>query len=130
MLKQYLYISTAPDLTTTQVDAILDKSARKNARSGISGMLIYNGRNFLQLLEGQGSALDALMHTIAQDPRHSGITMLHSGVIDAPQCAGWAMKRVALASGMDGRRNQLQSEFPAGLDPDIHRIVRNFAMLN
>ena len=57
MLSQYLYISTAPTLPREEVDAILAASARNNPERGITGLLLFNGRNFLQLLEGEESAV-------------------------------------------------------------------------
>ena len=61
MIKQYLYISTAPGLSDEEVDAIVDQSARNNTANAVTGLLFYNGRNFLQLFEGDEKTVDALM---------------------------------------------------------------------
>ena len=86
MLSQYLYISTAPTLPREEVDAILAASARNNPERGITGLLLFNGRNFLQLLEGEEGEVAALMQTITADPRHSGVSVLDRRSITARSC--------------------------------------------
>ncbi|MFW5633462.1 MAG: BLUF domain-containing protein [Erythrobacter sp.] len=130
MLNQYLYISTAPNLSREEVEAILGASARNNPERGITGLLLYNGRNFLQLLEGEESALVALMVRIGNDPRHTGVSVLVRKAISQRSCPGWAMKRVLIAESVAGRREVLERELPAGLDEETRRIILNFACLN
>ncbi|AOL21970.1 BLUF family blue-light photosensor [Erythrobacter litoralis] len=130
MLSQYLYISTAPNLSRDDVDSILKASARNNPERGITGLLIYNGRNFLQLLEGEESALVALMVRIGNDSRHTGISILDRKAIEQRSCPGWAMKRVLIAETVAGRREQLERNLPPGLDEQTRRIILNFATLN
>ena len=130
MLSQYLYISTAPNLSREDVDSILQASARNNPERGVTGLLLYNGRNFLQLLEGEESALVALMVRIGNDPRHTGVSVLERKVIEQRSCPGWAMKRVLIAESIAGRREQLERDLPAGLDEQTRQIVLNFATLN
>jgi len=130
MLSQYLYISTAPNLSRDEVASILGASARNNPERGITGLLLYNGRNFLQLLEGEESALVALMVRIGNDPRHTGISILERKVIEHRACPGWAMKRVLIAESVVDRRDQLERDLPRGLDDQTRRIILNFATLN
>jgi hypothetical protein len=40
------------------------------------------------------------------------------------------MKRVLIAESIESRREMLEAELPAGLDPEIRKIIVNFAMLN
>ncbi|MEQ8410385.1 MAG: BLUF domain-containing protein [Erythrobacter sp.] len=130
MLSQYLYISTAPNLSRGDVDSILEASARNNPERGITGLLLYNGRNFLQLIEGEESALVALMVRIGNDPRHTGVSILERRAIEQRACPGWAMKRVLIAESIAGRRDQLERDLPADLDEQTRRIILNFAILN
>lgn len=130
MLSQYLYISTAPTLSRDEVDAILATSARNNPAKDITGILLYNGRNFLQLLEGEEEELVSLMLKITEDPRHSGITVLDRRNIGDRACPAWAMKRVLIAESIANRREMLDAELPAGLDPHVRKMIMNFAVLN
>ena len=130
MLSQYLYISTAPTLPREEVDAILATSARNNPARGITGLLLFNGRNFLQLLEGEDFAVTSLMETITADPRHAGVSVLDRRKIAARTCPDWAMKRVMIAESIDNRREMLEAELPDGLDPELRKMIVNFAVLN
>lgn len=130
MLCQYLYISTAPSLSREEVESILSSSTRNNAERGITGLLLYNGRNFLQLLEGEEAELIALMVRISHDPRHSGISILDKRAIDVRSCAGWAMNQVLISDNVEKRRELLAGELPKALDPQIRQIIVNFALLN
>ncbi|MFN9633209.1 MAG: BLUF domain-containing protein [Erythrobacteraceae bacterium] len=130
MLSQYLYISTAPTLPREEVDAILATSAHNNPARGITGLLLFNGRNFLQLLEGEEAEVAGLMERITADPRHSGVSVLDRRVIEARACPDWAMKRVLIAESIASRRVMLEHELPEQLDPEGRKRIVNFAVLN
>ena len=125
-----MYISTAPSLVREDVDAILASSQRNNAARGVTGLLLYNGRNFLQLLEGDESELVSLMVKISHDPRHTGISMIDRKMVDERVCPNWAMRRVVIAEGVQKRRELLEAELPDGLDSQTRKIITNFVVLN
>lgn len=130
MMFQYLYISTAPDLSLGKVDAILETSRRNNQALGVTGLLLYNGNNFMQLLEGEPSALSALMRRIGTDSRHSGVSMLHSGKVAERICGEWAMKRLYFGDNYAERHEKLNQDLPAALDSLVRQVILNFAVLN
>ena len=130
MLKQYLYISAAPSLSREEVDSILDSSARNNPENGITGLLLYNGRNFLQLLEREEVDLEVLMVRIGHDPRHTGVSIIDSKELRERSCADWAMKRIMIAESVEDRRERLENDLPPGLDAETRKILLNFALLN
>ena len=130
MMSQYMYISTAPSLVREDVDVILTSSQRNNAARGVTGLLLYNGRNFLQLLEGDESELVSLMVKISHDPRHTGISMIDRKMVDERVCPNWAMRRVVIAEGVQKRRELLEAELPDGLDSQTRKIITNFVVLN
>ncbi len=130
MLSQFLYISTAPTLPREEVESILATSARNNPERGITGLLLFNGRNFLQLLEGEESEVAGLMERITQDPRHSGVSVLDRRAIAERACPDWAMKRVMIAESIASRREMLERDLPLELDPEVRNMIVNFAVLN
>ena len=130
MLSQYLYISTAPTLLREEVEAILAASARNNPARGITGLLLFNGRNFLQLLEGEVGEVAGLMETITADSRNAGVSVLDRRTIEARTCPDWAMKRVLIAESIANRREMLERDLPEGLDPEVRKMIVNFAVLN
>ena len=130
MLSQYLYISTAPGLSRDEVDAIVSTCARNNPARGITGLLLFNGRNFLQLLEGEEADVAALMEAISADPRHTGVSVIDRREVAARTCPDWAMKRVLIAESIANRREMLERDLPGGLEPEVRKMIVNFAMLN
>ncbi len=57
---QLCYISTArPQVTWDTVDEILSTSRRNNARNRVTGLLLFNGKRFLQILEGAPPMVEA-----------------------------------------------------------------------
>lgn len=130
MISQYLYISTAPSLAREDVDAILESSQRNNPARGVTGLLLYNGRNFLQLLEGEESELVSLMMRISHDPRHTGISMIDRKMAETRACPDWAMRRVLIADSVEKRRASLEAELPPGLEAQTRKIITNFVVLN
>ena len=87
-----VYVSAAShDLTDGELAAILDVSRRNNAARGITGALAYHDRAFVQVLEGPEAAVEALLVTIARDPRHTGITVFDRARVDERAFDAWSM---------------------------------------
>lgn len=130
-MRQIVYVSTVCDgFTQADMDQILASSQRNNPTRGLTGLLLWNGRNFLQLLEGPRAELLSLLSRLAQDPRHAGIARLEDLAIEAPDCPEWAMERIYLAADVDERRSHLEARLPATLDAGVRRTILNFAALN
>jgi len=88
-----VYVSTASHLLTDEeLKALLRKSNCKNPDSGITGMLLYQDGNFMQLIEGPKSAAYTLYEKIQRDPLHLGIITLLEQPIEKRLFAEWAMK--------------------------------------
>jgi Sensors of blue-light using FAD len=65
---------------------ICQVSRRRNAECGLTGVLLFDGHRFCQLLEGPADSVAQLRQSIAKDPRHEFMTVL----VDRPQ-AGSAL---------------------------------------
>ncbi|MGX7951200.1 BLUF domain-containing protein [Tsuneonella sp. HG249] len=129
-MRRVVYISTATGLSAEEVDRLVESAQRNNAERGISGFLIYNGRNFLQLIEGEQAALMSLMATLARDPRHSGMLILIDEPIDARSCPTWSMHHMPLSLDIAVRRDSIRSGLPEPISPYARQLVENFAALN
>lgn len=129
-MRQYVYVSTAQDFDRAGLDSLVQVARQNNELNGITGFLLFNGRNFLQLIEGPESSLIALMHKLAGDPRHSGIVRMVDRAIDERDCPDWSMNRLALADRVALRREQLEQALPPGLSAEVRQVVLNFAALN
>lgn len=91
-MKSVLYVSVAdPELGTDAIQSIVSHSQRRNLADGITGIMLYNGSNFLQLIEGEDRVIDACYARIQRDHRHSGIATLRESVITVREFPDWAM---------------------------------------
>tara|TARA_R110001606_G_scaffold54258_4_gene133269 strand:- start:2625 stop:3101 length:477 start_codon:yes stop_codon:yes gene_type:complete len=87
-----IYVSTAsPGLEQDDFQAIMATSQRNNQRFGITGLLVFNGFNFMQCLEGDRSAANELLNRIRMDERHSGMTLLGHQETFGRQFSQWNM---------------------------------------
>jgi hypothetical protein len=87
-----VYVSAAShDLTDEELAAILDVSRRNNAARGVTGALAYHDLAFVQVLEGPEAAVEALLATIARDPRHTEVTVCDRARVDERAFGAWSM---------------------------------------
>ncbi|TXI82975.1 MAG: BLUF domain-containing protein [Flavobacteriales bacterium] len=87
-----IYVSTATEeLDDVELDRIMDSSVRRNTAARITGMLLYAGGNFMQVLEGPEADVDATMLRIAADPRHHGLVVIDRCAIDQRSFGAWHM---------------------------------------
>lgn len=71
MLKNIFYTSRALGADAAdQIGSILDVSRRNNRSVGVTGFLLFDGKRFLQFLEGPAAAVDTTMNRIVGDRRH------------------------------------------------------------
>lgn len=129
-MRQIVYISTATPLVGSEIGNILETAVSRNSMRGITGFLLYNGRNFLQLIEGGSTELMVLMNRLARDHRHNGMVTLENRLVEERAFPTWAMRQLPLAETLDRRRLSIEQQIGNGLDEQIRRTVLNFAELN
>ena len=82
-IQETIYVSTlAADEPLRAVADIAAKSRSTNRRLDITGLLVFDGMNFCQQLEGGAQELAELMRRIHEDPRHTQVTVVHQGPLD------------------------------------------------
>jgi hypothetical protein len=78
-------------MTEEDLVAILKKSHENNGRLGITGMLLYRGGNFLQVLEGEEKVVNERLEVIMGDTRHHQVTLLLKRPVPKRQFEKWEM---------------------------------------
>ena len=82
-LIQLAYVSTAVTfMPREELTGMLDQAREKNARLGITGMLLYKDKSFLQVLEGEPDAVHELYQRIQRDDRHEKVKTLFDENVD------------------------------------------------
>jgi hypothetical protein len=87
-----IYVSTSIKLLNDQelVD-ILKVSRENNESSEVTGLLLYKGGNFMQVLEGDDEVVTALYEKIRTDSRHKDVSIISREQIQARQFSAWEM---------------------------------------
>jgi hypothetical protein len=83
--------SACVQFSTEDLRALLLHSRAKNDSVGITGMLLFKGGNFMQVLEGEESAVRATHLAIMRDPRHTGVIVLLQRTVPSRAFPAWSM---------------------------------------
>jgi hypothetical protein len=91
-LFRLIYASRAAEaLTPADHEQILESSRRNNAKVGVTGLLAFGAREFLQCLEGSRDAVNATYARILSDPRHQDIQLIDCRDVDQRWLGEWGM---------------------------------------
>ena len=91
-LIEIVYISEpGTALFDDDVIGIIQQSESNNAERGITGVLLYDGEHFLQVLEGEARTVWDTYADILADPRHSNVRTVHEGPIARRMFDRWGM---------------------------------------
>lgn len=132
MLFQLSYISTAsPSLILSDVESILEGSRRRNRADDISGLLIFDGKRFLQVLEGPLEKVEAAFSRIALDKRHRALVRLSSRHVETREFGSWAMAShiVGPITGKGDMAAQVEALTETLPDPNLRATLRGFAQI-
>ncbi len=86
------YLShVARPFSKDELFALATQASENNRAKGISGILLYSGNKFLQVLQGEEDAVNALYQKIALDPRHRNVTLIIKSRTMAKEFGEWSM---------------------------------------
>lgn len=91
MIRLIYFSCAADELTMADIQQILTAARRNNPSQSIGGMLCFERRYFLQVLEGERAAVNALYLDIADDSRHQDIQILSYEEVQQPAFQQWSM---------------------------------------
>ena len=80
-----------------------DLADARNRSEDITGLLLFDGTRFIQALEGDAAAVQAVMNRIAKDPRHDNISYFKPITIDCRQFESWATEYQNAKDICDGK---------------------------
>jgi hypothetical protein len=87
-----VYISKVPPgLGTSDVESIVSTSRLRNDADALTGFLVRAGRNFIQYLEGERSAVRECLLRIANDNRHYDMRIVAIGSLERRRFVEWSM---------------------------------------
>jgi Sensors of blue-light using FAD len=124
-MRQIVYISTAAStFQTADLGPLLYEARYSNLRAGVTGALLFDGKQFLQALEGEFDDVRATYERISRDKRHTKIEGLSDRHVELREFGNWDM----------ATRICNDSNFTASVDdltryvscPKIRLIFENF----
>jgi len=125
-LKSLTYTSLARlDLTADDIEAIHRTAQEVNALEGITGLLIFNGTHFLQVIEGAPHAIDDLVERLRRDPRHSGLEIRDVHEAEERTFPAWSMELVKVSVSFFEARETIIDRLPKDMAEQLRdRVIR------
>lgn len=93
MKLRLIYISTASSsLSMSALERLVQQAEQRNRKRGMTGVLLYNGTEFLQCLEGDFKEVSAVYQQILVDPCHHDVHLLQAVPIHEHLFSGWPLR--------------------------------------
>lgn len=126
-LSNFLYTSRlAPHFPLTGVAQIVKQARELNAIRGITGILMFDGENFSQYIEGPKDAIRALEKSLIADERHTHFDVrAKSDDVALRRFENWSMGFVdageSILEQLNGKQDKLAIEYfsQAALAADV-----------
>ncbi|MBD8737577.1 BLUF domain-containing protein [Sphingomonas sp. CFBP 13706] len=91
-----IYISRAKqNFTSGDLADLRDLADARNRSEDITGLLLSDGARFIQALEGDAAAVQAVMDRIAKDSRHDNISYFRPITTNCRQFGKWTTEYLA-----------------------------------
>lgn len=127
-MRQIVYISTICRDAVIDVADILAVSQRNNARCQITGLLFFDGKRFLQALEGDDQAIVETMARIGRDGRHRSIVNLSDRTITSREFGAWSMTHRSFDAADHGEIARIRT-LAAQATPTVLATFESFAQI-
>jgi hypothetical protein len=100
------------DLDVSDLENIHRSALQLNALDGITGLLVFNGTHFLQIVEGAPDAIEDLVQRLRRDPRHSGFEIRDRHEVQARSFPDWSMELVRVNASYFKARDTIAERLP------------------
>lgn len=117
-----------------EVNRILETAQANNAKTDVTGALLFNDGSFAQILEGPGDAVEDLFDRIQIDERHRDVTVLETDWVEERMFPNWSMgfagQDAAAAIRYAGIADRSSFDLQALSASDLIRLLGEIAMRN
>lgn len=111
-LVSLVYCSSATQpFDVEDLSDLLAVSRARNSERDITGMLLYRGGEFVQILEGPRSNVEQLMEKIGRDPRHTDVRVLIEEPLHERRFDDWTMGYQSLVAPRPGTAEGYRDSF-------------------
>lgn len=127
-LKTLTYTSRASlDLGDEDLAAIHQTARHLNALDGITGLLLFDGSRFLQIIEGAEDAIDNLVERLRMDRRHSAFELRDERYLERRSFPDWSMELVRVRAGYGDAKDALAPILPNSVAGPVRELVFKMA---
>ena len=113
------------DLQERDLEDIHRIAREQNALDGVTGLLVFNGTHFLQIIEGSEKAIEDLIERLRRDPRHSGFEIRDRRKVEARSFPDWSMELVRVKASYFEARDTIADRIPESVPEAIRaRLFR------
>ena len=125
-----IYVSNvAPGFDDSDLESLVSQAAAINKKNNLTGMLVYNGRHFMQLLEGKTRRVEQTLERIARDNRHNDIVVIRREVDKPRECPDWSMRSFTVPLTGAGATDVVFQSLPEGFRDDTRVVFTSFASM-
>ena len=122
MLIRLIYYSKVGNIKGIyEINEILEKSKVNNAKLSVTGMLFFDEKYFIQVLEGNRDQVSELMLKIAKDERHHDVVLVDISEISSRKFTKWNM--VYAGGAQIDNKDLMQFSPSESFDPS--RLTKN-----
>jgi hypothetical protein len=100
------------DLQSSDLEDIHRSARELNALDGITGLLVFNGTHFLQIIEGSRDAIEDLVGRLRRDPRHTGLEVRDERRVQKRSFPDWSMELVKVNASYFKARETIADRLP------------------
>lgn len=125
-LRTITYTSlAAPDLTADDLELIHRTACALNTREAITGLLVFNGTHFLQIIEGAAEPIYALVNRLRRDARHSAMEIRDDAETEQRSFPDWSMELVRLSESFFEAKDRINDRLPGTIEDHVrNRVLR------
>jgi len=92
-LVRMIYVSTVANRTDSgAVQKILTSAQENNTKHDLTGLLVFNSKHYLQVIEGSRKAVNALLGKLFADDRHTDMLVMGMEQVHQRAFPDWAME--------------------------------------
>jgi hypothetical protein len=123
-LKTLTYTSRARlDLSEEELGDIHQTARHLNALDGVTGLLLFDGSRFLQIIEGSEGAIDNLVERLRMDRRHSAFEIRDERLVDHRSFADWSMELLRVGAGYNTARVEVTTILPPAVAGPVRELI-------
>ena len=116
------------DLSGPELGRLLHQSQMHNQAANITGVLLYDGTRFLQVLEGEKGVIEAVFARILLDCRHTDVQILANGATERRQFKSWAMGLVNYSLQPDSGLHNVWPALAQITDTELWLLLHDFQL--